>query len=371
MKTILLTGATGFVGSALAAAFLARSDRVIALARNDPDGERTRTAVRAAAAGFQKSLPEVALKQHLNVVEVDGHSYVPSLASAPIADLSDVWHVAADMSLGTKKLPQSFATNVGMTTELYEHVASHAPQCGRFYYMSTAYVAGLGGGQVDESLHYDGNCVNPYQVSKRCAEYSLALLSSSSRLPVTIFRPTIVVGHRSTGWAVRNGFGMYMFVEAMKMVAASKQPSFNLPLMSKSCPDLLAVDRLVEQALLLTAPRCATSALEVFHCSGGGGLSLGEVVMEIGRLCGVAVSFSSPETELEKAVAAGLETRMPFANTDWQFTRSKLDQAMGQRYGNTPLNLEELRRIVSWYLAAPGCFTWHGQSDHDIDNTEP
>nr|WP_063572735.1 SDR family oxidoreductase [Luteibacter rhizovicinus] len=353
MKTILLTGATGFVGSALAAAFLARSDRVIALARNDPDGERTRAAVRAAAEGFEASLPETVLDQHLDVVEVDHDSYVARLASARLAAISDVWHVAADMSMGKSKLPQSFATNVGMTSELYGYVATHVPQCRRFYYMSTAYVVGLDGGQVDESLHFGGNCVNPYQVSKRCAEYSLALLSSASRLPVTIFRPTIVVGHRVTGWTVRNGFGLYMFVEAIKMIAAGTQKSCNLPLTSTSRPDLLSVDRLVEQAVTLTVRPQATKPLEIFNCSGGGGMSMGEVVTEIGRLCGVAIRFSPPETELEKVVVAGMEPRMPFANTDWQFSRSKLDQAMGDRHGDLPLSLEELRRIVSWYLAAP------------------
>jgi nucleoside-diphosphate-sugar epimerase len=353
MKTILLTGATGFVGSALAAAFLARSDRVIALVRNDPDGERTRAAVRGAAEGFETSLSETALDQHLDIVEVDHHSYVARLASAGLAAISDVWHVAADMSMGKDKLPQSFATNVGMTSELYGYVTRHIPQCRRFYYMSTAYVVGLDGGRVDESLHFGGNCVNPYQVSKRCAEYSLALQSSASRLPVTIFRPTIVVGHRVTGWTVRNGFGLYMFVEAMKMIAAGKQKSCNLPLTSTSRPDLLSVDRLVDHAVTLTVRTRTRKPLEVFNCSGGGDMSMGELVSEIGRLCGIAVRFSPPETELEKFVAAGMESRMPFANTEWQFSRSKLDQAMGHRHGGTPLSLEELRRIVRWYLAAP------------------
>ena len=39
MKTILLTGGTGFVGSALAAELLSRGHSVLALSRNDPDGQ--------------------------------------------------------------------------------------------------------------------------------------------------------------------------------------------------------------------------------------------------------------------------------------------------------------------------------------------
>ena len=52
MATVLITGCTGFVGSAIAATLLGAGFRVLALSRNDADGERTRAAVREAAAGF-------------------------------------------------------------------------------------------------------------------------------------------------------------------------------------------------------------------------------------------------------------------------------------------------------------------------------
>ena len=46
---VLLTGATGFVGSALAAGFLAKSIPVLVLSRNDPGGVRTATPILEAA----------------------------------------------------------------------------------------------------------------------------------------------------------------------------------------------------------------------------------------------------------------------------------------------------------------------------------
>lgn len=350
METILLTGATGFVGSALAANFLAESANVIALVRNDADGERTRTAVLGAAKGFGIHLTGVTLRRNLHVLQADDDGYVAPLTVARLAEVTHVWHVAAEMSMATKNLARTFATNVGMTTDLYRHVSAYAPRCRRFHYMSTAYVVGMDGGDVDETLHFGGHCINPYQVSKRCAEHSLALLSSGSPLPVTLFRPTLVVGHLATGWTVRNGFGMYMFVEAMKVIAASKQASFNLPLVGTSRPDFMPVDRLVHQAMLLTNRRDKTPGLEIFNCSGGRGLSLDDVVAQIGRLCGVEVRYSAPETELEQTMATGMEARLPFANTDWQFTRSKLDRAIGRTRADRPVDEEDLERLVEWYL---------------------
>lgn len=350
METILLTGATGFVGSALAANFLAESANVIALVRNDADGERTRTAVRTAADGFGIKLPNIALRRHLHVLQADDDRYVAQLTARRLAEVTLVWHVAAEMNMAMKNLARIFATNVGMTADLYRHVSAHAPACRRFHYMSTAYVVGMDGGDVDETLHFGGHCINPYQVSKRCAEHSLALLSSGSRLPVTLFRPTIIVGHLATGWTVRNGFGMYMFVEAMKAIAASKQASFNLPLVGTSRPDFMPVDRLVAQAMLLTNRREETSGLEIFNCSGGRGLSLGDAVARIGRLCGVDVHYAAPETELEQTMAAGMEGRLPFANTDWQFSRSNLDKAIGRTRADRPVDEKDLERLVGWYL---------------------
>ena len=351
MKHILLTGATGFVGSALAATFLASSAKIVALTRADPSGDRTRTAVRTAAEGFGINLSDTVLRRNLRVVEVDAHGFAPSLQASHLATITDVWHVAADMNLSTKKLAQTFATNVGMTTQLYQHVAALALKCKRFYYVSTAYAVGMDGGEVHEELHFGGNCINPYQVSKRCAEHSLALLSTGSRLPVTIFRPTIVVGHCSTGWTVRNGFGLYMFAEALKLVTASSQTSFNMSLIRTSRPDLLPVDQLVEEAFALTMRKEIVSGLEIFHCTGGRGMSLGDMVIEIGRLCGIAVTFAHPETELESTIAAAMEPRMPFANTDWQFDRSKLDKTIGLSRTAPSIGHLELGRLMRWYLA--------------------
>ena len=56
-KVVLITGATGFVGSALAANFLAHGARVLAVSREN-GAPRAMRAVEAAAAGFGFGLSE-------------------------------------------------------------------------------------------------------------------------------------------------------------------------------------------------------------------------------------------------------------------------------------------------------------------------
>ncbi|UUZ54277.1 NAD-dependent epimerase/dehydratase family protein [Massilia sp. H-1] len=94
---VLITGATGFVGSALAANFLARSIPVVALSRKDPDGARTVAAVRAAAGGFGLDIGH-AIPAHLQVIDVTWPELEKSLPAAVLAGVTHAWHCAAEMS---------------------------------------------------------------------------------------------------------------------------------------------------------------------------------------------------------------------------------------------------------------------------------
>ncbi|UUZ48690.1 SDR family oxidoreductase [Massilia sp. B-10] len=96
-------------------------------------------------------------------------------------------------------------------------LGSQVPGFERFYYVSTAYVAGMQGGAVTEQLHVRPRLINPYQLSKWGAEQALHLLHMKSQVPLTIFRPSVVTGHRRSGWTVRNGFGIYMFIDAARL----------------------------------------------------------------------------------------------------------------------------------------------------------
>jgi len=75
----------------------------------------------------------------------------------------------------------------------------------RFDWVGTAFVAGLRRDEVPESdLRHDAGWKNPYEQSKYEAE--LWLREHCGDLPLTVFRPSIIVGESSTG--ATTNFGM-------------------------------------------------------------------------------------------------------------------------------------------------------------------
>ncbi|AKJ26891.1 hypothetical protein AAW51_0200 [Caldimonas brevitalea] len=347
----MISGVTGFVGSALAASFLARGMRVAALSRNDPDGMRTVNAVIAAAQGQGLDISG-ALESHLQVLNVDFTQLDSTLEPSALADVTEVWHVAAEMSYSPHKLGRSFDTNVGNTTRLYELVKQHAPACRRFYYVSTAYVAGMAGGPVREELHARPSMVNTYQVTKWSAEQALHLAYLREGLPVTVFRPTVVVGHRHTGWAHRNGFGFYMFLDAMTAIAKAGHTELAVDLLPQTRVDLVSIDQLVADAGTLTLRQDAGRELEVFHCGGGLRVPMGELVPLWGDVAGLRASIGKPTTALEQQFDRAVAPNQPFARTEWHFERAKLDAATQRSVPVTPLTADELRSMCRWYADA-------------------
>ncbi len=346
MKTVLMTGATGFVGSALAANLLARSVQIIALVRNDPKGERTRAAIRSAAGGFGLDFAESLIEHNLRVFEIDEHNPCRNLTPHDLAEINEVWHAAAEMSFSVDRLVESLRTNVSMTIALYQCIAQFATKCKRFYYVSTASVAGSVNGKVPETLNFAGDCVTSYQLSKRCAEQSLALLSTKSGLPVTLFRPTGIVGHETTGWA-RGDYGFYMFAKIMKALQRANVQTIKLHFNHSRRLDFIPVNRLVEQAIALSERQGVSRMLEIFHCSNGLGKTIGEMVSFIGRFFDVIVSYGPPETMLEQEMAKSFESTAPLLETEWKFDRSCLDQALGHPYECSPIGDLMMERLLN------------------------
>lgn len=351
MHQILITGATGFIGSALAAGFLARGARVVALSRNDPDGMRTESAVIAAAQGQDLDIAG-ALEQRLQVQNVEFGHLEATVDLASLKGITEVWHVAAEMSYHSHRLARCFDANVGNTTRLYDLVRQHAPACRRFYQVSTAYVAGMAGGQVEEQLHARSSMVNTYQVTKWSAEQALHLLHQREHLPVTLFRPTVVVGHRRTGWAHRNGFGFYMFLDALLAVARAGHTELMVDLPAHNRPDLVSIDQLVADACALTLRPNPGAGFEVFHCAGGLRVPVGRLLALWGEVARLSVRLGKPTTALEQQFDRAVAPNQPFARTEWQFDRSRLDAATQRAAAVEPLSPGELQRLCRWYAGA-------------------
>ena len=200
---IFLTGATGFVGMELLARYLERSDRVVhALVRAGSDAEAQARLDATVARVFPD--PDAVAGR---AVAVRGDVLKPGLGMAPrrraaLADeVGEIVHAAASVSFALP-LPESRAINVGGTENVLQFAdLAHRRGDGlrRLSYISTAYVAGDHGGSFGENqLDVQQAFRNPYEQSKFEAE--LTVRNHAARLPVQIFRPSIVVGEADSGW---------------------------------------------------------------------------------------------------------------------------------------------------------------------------
>lgn len=374
---ILITGATGFLGSSLAARFLTEArvpnQNVLALSRNDPNGERTLAAIENAADGFRITLPRD-WRSRVTVIECDFSSienFEALLARSGIkkhfSKITDVWNCAAQMSYSPKKLSASVLQNVGITTTLYRHIQKHSPACRRFYHVSTAYTAGMKGGDVSEELHTHPLLINGYQTSKWGAELALShLASTDAALPVTIFRPTIIMGHRETGWSNGHPFGFYMFLEALKRAKQAGAACIRIDVDPEQNPNVISVDEVVGAAIALcgrgksrqSEPNGSTTPLEIFHIANRvnrSSFTTRNLVNTMAEAVGVQVKYEKPLTYIDRQIDKGIAWNREFASTTWNFKIEKLEAVLAAQktqFCEKPLTQQEVRRACDHYLRA-------------------
>jgi long-chain acyl-CoA synthetase len=114
--------------------------------------------------------------------------------------VTDIVHSAASVSF-TLPLSRSREINVEGTRRMLEfaELCRDRGRLARYAHISTAYVAGTHRGEFrEEQLDVGQKFRNPYEQSKFEAEQLVQ--RHAGRLPIQVFRPSIVVGERTTGW---------------------------------------------------------------------------------------------------------------------------------------------------------------------------
>jgi long-chain acyl-CoA synthetase len=199
---VLLTGATGFVGMEILARYLERTDRpVIAPVRARDEDEATARLRGTVGCLFGD---EDAYPDRLTALPADierpGLGLDDATRDSVAEQVTDIVHSAASVSF-TLSLDRSRQINVEGTRRMLElaELCSGRGGLEHFSYISTAYVAGTHKGEFGEDqLDVGQRFHNPYEQSKFEAERLVRAAEGS--LPIQIFRPSIVVGERTTGW---------------------------------------------------------------------------------------------------------------------------------------------------------------------------
>lgn len=196
---LLVTGATGFIGSFLVESFLRRRCRVHCITRASARGDvshqsRLSSAIRAVNPGAPTS----------GVYALAGDITQPfaGLAERDLdtlrGEIDEIWHCAAESSFDPAAAKKTIHTNVGGTANMID--LAEAIECRSFCFISTAYVTDQTQAlAIEEPVRNRKTFRNAYEESKLNAENRLLKRSVKSGFTATIFRLPVVTGHSGTG----------------------------------------------------------------------------------------------------------------------------------------------------------------------------
>lgn len=247
-ETIFLTGFPGFIAGRLVER-LARPDTQFYLLVQP-------VFVEIAKRSIEKISDEANVELN-NFVVVQGDITKPNLGiedddlETIRGETTGVFHLAAIYDLAVAK-DIAYRVNLDGTKNVNEFVRS-LPSLKRYNYVSTCYVSGNRTGRILETdLEHAAGFRNYYEETKYLAEVEVEELKAD--LPVTIFRPSVVVGDSQTGETAKYD-GIYYLIHYLR-----KAPSL-LRLVNVGNPNvslnLVPVDFVVDGIVALSRDEAA------------------------------------------------------------------------------------------------------------------
>lgn len=200
-RTVLVTGATGLLGSHAAAAILSAADvHVVAPVRAH---HGTNAVARAVAATDEPALAGTDWRARLHPVPLPD-DLTELDATVATHGVDEIIHCAGCLSYTDAALLT--AVNVELTRRLVD--AGRRWGIARFVHVSTAFAGGYpsGDAMIVERLHPESaHDPTPYTASKRAAEQVVA----DGAVPYIILRPSSVIGDSATGCYHGPRYGLY------------------------------------------------------------------------------------------------------------------------------------------------------------------
>jgi len=192
VSVVFFTGFPGFLGSELLPRILARRSDAIAHCLVQP---------KFAALARERAAP---FGERVRIVEGD----LTARIHADAGDVVEIWHLAAVYDLAVSE-----SVGRAVNVEGTKNVLDFAERCGRLerlHYVSTCYVSGRYEGRFrEDDLEVRQSFNNFYESTKYLAELEVR---KRRELPVTIYRPSVVVGDSRSG-ATQKFDGPYVVIQ--------------------------------------------------------------------------------------------------------------------------------------------------------------
>ena len=266
-----------------------------------------------------------------NFVIIEGDITLPQLGISDTDlqtiqyETTDVFHLAAAYDLAISK-DTAFKVNLQGTKNVNDIVCS-IKNLRRYNYVSTCYVAGKREGVILETeLEHKAGFRNYYEETKYLAEIEVESLKS--HLPVTIYRPSVVVGDSETGETAKYD-GIYYLINYLL-----KAPSI-LRLVnvgnSRVRLNLVPVDFVVESMAELSGDKAAVG--RTIALADPEPLTTAEIFDEIANdLTGRRSEFSLPPRFAEWFLGTRISppiTGLPHHGVPYFFIAQTYDTAIG------------------------------------------
>jgi thioester reductase-like protein len=343
--TVLLTGATGFLGMDALARLIERDEEQVAVlvrARDD-DGARERLLdvlarlydERPAGAERVRAVRGELLEPGLGLGERDRRWLLQSV--------DRIVHCAASISFELP-LEQAREINVRGVQRMVElaRAIAEGGRLRRMVHVSTAYVSGRHAGEFGErDLDVGQRFRNTYERSKHEAEL---LLQGAQDLPLAVARPSIVVGHSASGWT--SAFNVLYW----PMRAFERGLLAEVPARADSIVDFVPVDYVTDGVLALLDDERARGTYNLV--AGERALSARELVdLHAALTDREPVRFvAAPNGADAQAggLPAGAETFAPYFDVRCRFTDARARRLLSRAGVEKPDPQDYLGRLVGY-----------------------
>lgn len=272
---VLLTGATGLLGSAILKELLDAGRHVLCLVRAATPAEgrqRVKTALNlwggAAELFFERG----------QLAVVRGNLLLPGLGLSPSTSqrlgevVSSVVHTAGSTKFSLRADADLLRTNVDGARHVFE--LARAGRCKDWHLVSTAYVCGRCARAEETLLSTQPAFRNDYEQSKWTAEHEAQQAAVRSGAALTTYRPSVVVGDSKTGATTRFA-GIHRIFRAVSLMAgAAAQPGsdrrhhipLRIPADASARPNLMFVDDVAREfAELFSQPHARGRIFHLTH----------------------------------------------------------------------------------------------------------
>lgn len=346
-ETLLFTGLTGSLGSALGVEALRRGWRILALGR-DATPSRALERIHAALSlhGWRQ--------ENGGVDVVKGDLGLPSLGVPrryAWPGISCIVNCAGSTEFRAGAAERNRLVNVEGVRHLLE-LATRLRT--RFVHVSTAYVAGRRADVVREvEIDVGQEFHNSYEQTKCEAELLIEEWRRRTGIPVTVLRPSIVVGHSVTGRTVRF-MTLYDLMQAFDVIASRLgQVEVRVAADSRATKNLIPVDYFARVAWHLIASH-ATGTYHVTHPEPPTVGEMRDIFCRLFAMDGISIvdaeEFEArPPTPAERLYQKANSVYDPYLRAEPRFDRSRTDEALaGSDITAAPLDAAFFSRLLAY-----------------------